>query len=83
MKVKQGKLFYLVVILHQGRPLLTVARETAQVDPDQLQSSRRQIWKPRWKQQKSAALLLLTAKERYWLTQSALNFIVHQIQQMM
>ena len=26
---------------------------------------------------KSAALLLLTAKERYQLTQSALNFIVH------
>ena len=32
---------------------------------------------------RSAVLLLLTAKERYQLTQSALNFIVHRIQQMM
>lgn len=32
--------------------------------------------------QRSAALLLLTAKECYQLIQSALDFIVHQIQQM-
>ena len=32
---------------------------------------------------RSAALLLLTAKECYQLTQSASNIIVHQIQQMM
>ena len=32
--------------------------------------------------QRSAALLLLTAKERYQLTQSALSFIVCQVQQM-
>lgn len=31
---------------------------------------------------RSAALLLLTAKERFQLTQSALNFITQQIQQM-